>query len=151
MKNSILILSVFFIFACSVFGQQKELLYADVNQSSGNQLYANANHKEARNETFKKELNHRAISSFNLAEYINSNLIYPDLAQANFVEGQVLAEVSLDAEGKVMDVTIIKGLGFGCDEQVIKVLKDMPQWIPAIRKGTNVAQNVIIPVQFQLQ
>jgi len=98
-----------------------------------------------------KALHKRATSTYDLFGYLYGNIRYPEIAQENAIQGKVIAQVSIDAQGAVSDVKIIKELGFGCDEEVIRVLKAMPAWEPAIQNGKAIAQNITIPLHFRLQ
>jgi protein TonB len=72
-----------------------------------------------------------------IGEFIRDNLRYPDEALEQKVEGVVRARVTIDVAGKVVKVDVIKGLGYGCDEEAIRVLKLLVFKIPGnkIRKG----------------
>lgn len=86
-----------------------------------------------------------------LADYLACHLEYPPLATENCIEGTVEALVVIGQQGEVREVSIVTGLGFGCDEAVIKVLKQMPAWMPRIRNGKPAAASVIVPVRFQMR
>lgn len=85
-----------------------------------------------------------------LIEYLSQHLVYPELAHENSLEGTVKAEVSLNEAGEVTEVCILEGMGNIMDTQVIKMLREMPRWIPAARNGHTVSQRLIIPVKFVL-
>lgn len=86
----------------------------------------------------------------NLIEYLSQHLVYPELAHENSLEGTVKAEVSLNEAGEVTEVCILEGMGNIIDTQVIKMLREMPHWIPAARKCYTVSQRLIVPVKFIL-
>jgi len=66
-----------------------------------------------------------------LSTYINTYLIYPAQAKYNNIEGKVLISVIINESGKPGNVMVIKGIGHGCDEEAIRMVISMPQWIPA--------------------
>jgi TonB family protein len=84
------------------------------------------------------------------AAYCKTHLEYPQQARENGIEGLVLAKVTVSASGKISDVQIVQKLGFNCDEAVMKLLKEMPNWNPAVQNGQAVAQKVYVPLFFHL-
>lgn len=56
-------------------------------------------------------------------ENIIAQLAYPEQAKANHVTGFVTVEYTVDKDGSTKDITVIKGLGYGCDEEAIRVIK----------------------------
>jgi len=152
MRIFILILAITAITVIQLAGQEinnDAIAAVSIQQkTSYNNKAVNADTKET---LTVNSINSRAQFNSNITEYLNKKIVYPELAQKNFVEGKVLAEVTIDAEGKVQDVVILKSLGFGCDEQVVKTLSEMPNWTPATRNGVSIPQTTIIPVQFRLQ
>jgi protein TonB len=72
-----------------------------------------------------------------IGEFIGKNLRYPDEAIREKIEGVVRARVTIDVSGKVVKVEVIKGLGYGCDEEASRVLKLLVFKIPGnkMRKG----------------
>ena len=86
----------------------------------------------------------------NLSEYLSQHLVYPKLAHENSLEGTVRAEVLLNEAGKVTEVRILKSMGNAIDAQVIQLLREMPNWVPAARNGHTVSQRLIVLVKFRL-
>ncbi len=84
-------------------------------------------------------------------QYIGKNLNYPRLAVRNRVEGKVFVSFIIDTDGSITDVEILKGIGAGCDEEAIKVLKNAPRWYPGKQRGKAVRVRMRIPVIFQLR
>lgn len=89
--------------------------------------------------TFLKVVNH-----------IKSNLKYPEEALKNKVQGQVVVEFVIDANGAVIDPVIKQGIGSGCDEEALRVVSMMPAWIPGKQDGQNVKVKFKLPVVFQI-
>lgn len=58
-----------------------------------------------------------------MIKFINDNLRYPDDALANKVEGTVKIEFVVDGQGKIVETKILKGLGYGCDEEATRLVK----------------------------
>lgn len=57
--------------------------------------------------------------------YVADNLVYPKEAIENKVEGTVFLSVEIDDNGRVIDVQVKKGIGFGCDEEAVRLVKGM--------------------------
>jgi protein TonB len=84
-------------------------------------------------------------------EYIGKHLVYPSLARENAKEGKVVLSFVIDAEGKVSMSEVERGIGFGCDEEALRVINKMPNWTPATQNGKPVAVRLLLPVVFRLQ
>jgi len=85
-----------------------------------------------------------------IATYLKENIIYPDEAFQKKIEGKVLVQVTIDKEGRVTKPSIVEGLGYGCDEEVSRVLSNMPKWIPAQANKKPVTKSYILTVSFSL-
>jgi TonB family protein len=86
-----------------------------------------------------------------LQNYLQSNLKYPTDARANGIQGQAIASFYINAEGQVADIQIEKSLGYGCDEEVRRLLESTQQWQPARLNGILVESKVRVAVNFQLK
>ncbi len=67
---------------------------------------------------------------------MKENLIYPEAAKSNDITGKVTLEFKLDKLGNISDIKVVKGIGYGCDEEAIRLLKEGPEWLPARNKKT---------------
>jgi len=85
-----------------------------------------------------------------LNAFISLNLVYPYKALEKKVEGKVILEFAVKADGTSSDIKVIKGIGFGCDEEAVRVFQMMPPWEPAQCGGKNVATKVVYPVIFKI-
>ncbi len=84
-----------------------------------------------------------------LKEFITKNLIYPKEALENRVEGSVEVAYEVDGLGKIRNVKIISGLGFGCDEEVIRLV-NMLVFQKAVNKGKRTLTRKKLKVDFKL-
>lgn len=82
--------------------------------------------------------------------HINTNLKYPKEAIEKKVSGQAIVEFVVDTNGEVINPKIVKSLGAGCDEEVLRVIGLMPAWIPGQLAGVPVKVKMNLPVMFQL-
>ncbi len=85
-----------------------------------------------------------------LGKYLSRNLKYPRQASQNNIEGTVYAQFVVDSHGKISDVKILKGIGYGCDEEAERVVKAMPAWNPGKQGGRGVSVRFSLPIKFKL-
>ena len=85
-----------------------------------------------------------------LIEYLNRNLSYPKEARQRGLQGKVLISFIVGKTGEVSSVSIIRGIGGGCDEEVVRVIESMPDWQPANKGNKPVSVKMVIPVCFKL-
>jgi TonB family protein len=83
-------------------------------------------------------------------DYIQNGLIYPKNAIMNNIEGTVEIEFSILRDGNLADFTILKGIGYGCDDAVIGIIKKSPLWRPGIYQGRPIVVKESVSVKFSL-
>lgn len=86
-----------------------------------------------------------------LGEYLGQNLKYPVAAEKAKAEGTVFINFILTKEGDVTDLKVLKGIGYGADEEAVRVMSGMPRWIPAKQNGKAVNVRYNMPIRFQLE
>jgi protein TonB len=84
-------------------------------------------------------------------EYISKNIKYPPLARENGISGRVFVNFIVDKNGNVKDVKVLRGIGGGCDEEAIRVIKSMPDWKPGKQNGRAVQVSFNVPINFTLR
>lgn len=82
--------------------------------------------------------------------YIQQNLTYPAQARDSGVEGKVFIEFVVAKDGSLQDVKAVKGIGAGCDEEAIRVIKSAPGWHAGTIAGKPVKFKMILPITFKL-
>lgn len=87
-------------------------------------------------------------SKFN--EFISQNLKYPKKALRANVEGKVIVSFIVEANGNLSDIEVVKGIGYDCDEEAVRVLLTTPDWIPGQQMGRNVKVRVLLPLTFAI-
>jgi len=85
-----------------------------------------------------------------LRKFLSLNLRYPSQALEGKVEGEVIVSFRIDEAGHVSEPVVLKGLGHGCDEEAIRVVKNMPDWVPARKNGKHVTVVYNLPIVFEL-
>ncbi|MCG8310821.1 MAG: M56 family metallopeptidase [Cytophagales bacterium] len=83
-------------------------------------------------------------------EYIRSNLRYPYEARRRGIEGKVFVEFVVAPDGRLTDVKTAKGIGAGCDEEAVRVIRESLPWNPGTQNGRNVHVRMILPISFKL-
>lgn len=87
----------------------------------------------------------------NARQFLANNIQYPDEAVENGVNGTVQVKFTVELDGSISNIQIVRKLGYGCDEEVVRVLKRMPKWSPAKLNGKNVRSYYTMPVSFRTQ
>lgn len=64
-------------------------------------------------------------------QYLKSNVVYPKAALDNKVEGEVTVSFLVNPDGTMSEFVVVKGIGFGCDEELIRLIKAGPPWQPS--------------------
>jgi len=84
-------------------------------------------------------------------KFLADNIVYPQQATENGIQGTVYVSFVVDSKGKVTDVKVLRGIGGGCDEEALRVVKMMPQWHPGKQNGKLVRVLFNMPIYFKLQ
>ncbi|MBN1338782.1 MAG: TonB family protein [Bacteroidales bacterium] len=85
-----------------------------------------------------------------LNSYLVKNLHYPDSARKAGIQGEVFIGFTVKRNGTIADVKTLRGIGFGCDEEAVRVVESMPPWEPGKQRGKNVDVLYTIPISFRL-
>ena len=94
----------------------------------------------------------RKCSNQKLMENIFTNLKYPKEAKDNGVEGMVVISFVVGRfNGSILEPEIVKSLSPECDAEVMRVVKNMPPWIPGEHDGKKVDVKYHLPVKFKLE
>lgn len=83
-------------------------------------------------------------------QYLEKNLQYPQDALLNNVEGRVTVTFAVETTGLLSDFKVVKGIGNGCDEEVIRLIKSGPKWNPTKRDETAHKSVIKVRMRFQL-
>ncbi|HWA35426.1 MAG TPA: TonB family protein [Cyclobacteriaceae bacterium] len=81
-------------------------------------------------------------------KYLEKNLRYTAEAIENKVKGKVTIGFTVTTAGDLTDFNVVKGLGHGCDEEVIRLVKEGPTWSPSTRDDVAVESEVKVRVKF---
>ncbi len=83
-------------------------------------------------------------------EFLGKNMKYPAAAQRANVGGKVYVQFVVNVDGTIQDVQVVKSVGFGCDEEAIRVIKAVPRWNPGKQSGRAVRSRFTQPITFVL-
>ena len=83
-----------------------------------------------------------------IIKFVQENIKFPAEAKENNVHGKLMVSVVVEKDGSLSDITVKKGLGYGLDEEIVRIIKMMPKWQPAQHKGKAVRQSQMIVIPF---
>ncbi|KXX67927.1 energy transducer TonB [Flammeovirga sp. SJP92] len=83
--------------------------------------------------------------------WLGKKLKYPSHAKRLGVEGKVFVEFVIEKDGSLSNLKVVRGIGAGCDEEAIRILKMCPKWSPGEQRGRPVRQKMVLPISFRLQ
>jgi hypothetical protein len=83
-------------------------------------------------------------------ELLKQQMIYPKDAIDNNIEGTVQLGFKIEKDGSAVDFKILKGIGYGCEQQLTNIIKHLPKWRPAFENGRLVITQQTVSVEFKL-
>jgi TonB family protein len=85
-----------------------------------------------------------------LLSFISSNLVYPEKARNEGIQGRVVASFTVWSDGKLRDIQIVRGISPELDAEALRIIKAMPAWKPGRQSGKDVAVKYALPINFKL-
>ena len=85
-----------------------------------------------------------------LINFLNANIVYPQQAAQDKVEGKVVVQFTVKKTGKIDDVKVLRSVRKDLDDEAVRVIKMMPDFIPAKQNGKTVDMLYTVPVNFKL-
>lgn len=82
--------------------------------------------------------------------FLGNTMNYPVQARRGGVQGEVFVQFIVEKDGTITNSKIIKRIGGGCDEEVLRVMEQAPKWNPGRQKGKPVRQRYTLPIIFKL-
>ena len=83
--------------------------------------------------------------------YIAKQVKYPAEAKKAGAQGRVFIGFIVEPDGSLSDFKVLRGIGYGCDEEALRVVKSMPKWQPGMHRGKAVRVQYLVPVNFRLE
>ena len=84
-----------------------------------------------------------------MMKFIKQNYKKPRKANELGISGRIFVQFVVDKSGTIKNVSIAKGIGHGCDEEAVRVLKMMPKWVPGKQNGRAVSVKYMVPIRVQ--
>ncbi|MEE1085037.1 MAG: energy transducer TonB [Paludibacteraceae bacterium] len=85
-----------------------------------------------------------------LMEFLKSNLVYPKAAQDSSIQGRVIVKFTIEKDGSITDVEVVRGVHPALDEEAVRVVSMMPKWKPGTQMGDTVRTKFTLPVLFKI-
>ena len=82
--------------------------------------------------------------------FLRDNIRYPAIARESGIQGTIFITFVVERDGSITDVKIVRGIGGGCDEEAIRVVQNMPRWVPGKQRGRAVRVQFMMPIRFTL-
>ena len=86
-----------------------------------------------------------------LAAFIQRNLVYPKQAMDDKIEGTVFVSFTIERDGTVSNVRVLRDIGGGCGAEAVRIVKMMPKWKPGKQRGRTVRCQFNLPIKFRLE
>lgn len=83
-------------------------------------------------------------------KFLARNIKYPTKASEADVQGKVFVNFVVTSAGDIENVKILKGIGYGCDEEAARVVSKFPKWTPGKQDGKAVSVKFTVPINFML-
>ena len=84
-------------------------------------------------------------------KYLAMNIHYPATAKENNIQGKVFLTFTIESDGKLDKIKVLRGIGSGCDEEAMRVISASPRWNPGYLYGIPVNVKYQVPIGFFLQ
>ena len=85
------------------------------------------------------------------SKWVNSKLVYPEIAKENGVQGRVTLQFTVEADGRVTNVKVLRGVDESLDKEADRVVSSSPKWKPGKQRDRAVKVTYTFPVIFQLR
>ena len=85
------------------------------------------------------------------SKWVNSRLVYPEIAKENGVQGRVTLQFTVNADGTVSNVKVLRGVDSSLDKEAVRVVSSSPKWTPGKQRDRAVKVTYTFPVIFQLR
>ncbi len=86
-----------------------------------------------------------------LLNYLSEHINYPEGYEETCVQGRVVITFVVEKDGSLSDITVLKSLEKAFDEEALRAVKSMPNWIPGMQDGEPIRVKYAVPVNFRLK
>lgn len=85
------------------------------------------------------------------SKWVNERLVYPEIAKENGVQGRVTLQFTVNADGSVSNVKVLRGVDSSLDKEAVRVVSSSPKWTPGRQRDRAVKVTYTFPVIFKLR
>ena len=142
-RTLLLVLISLFAISCLIQAQDKKTIYYLVDSSIVIDPGANGTFIDI------KQMPQFPGGEEKLLKFISKNIIYPEKAKNEKIEGRVFCKFIVNRDGSVSDIKVVRSLDASCDAEAIRVLKLLPKFIPGKQNGRNVRVWYSLPIAFK--
>ena len=129
------------LFMLFIFGSMTQLSYAQSEQDSTQKEY----------QFFEiTEVPKFPGGANEMMKFLSENIVYPDIAQDNGIQGTVSVQFVVDKDGSLTDIKVLRNPGGGLGDEGKRIVELMPKWSPGYQKNEPVRVKMIIPLRFKL-
>ena len=84
-------------------------------------------------------------------KWVFSKIVYPEIAKENGVQGRVTLQFTIDTDGSIRNVKVLRGVDSSLDKEAVRVVSSSPKWQPGMQRNKPVKVKYTFPVVFQLR
>ena len=84
-------------------------------------------------------------------KWVFSKIVYPEIAKENGVQGRVTLQFTIETDGSVKNVKVLRGVDSSLDKEAVRVVSSSPKWSPGMQRNKPVKVKYTFPVVFQLR
>lgn len=99
----------------------------------------------------KTDIPQPSVGMADYQKYLKDNVVYPKTAIENNIGGEVTISFMVNRNATLSDFVVEKGIGHGCDEELIRLIKSGPVWVPAVKNNTSVNQKTSLSFEFDIR
>jgi len=85
-----------------------------------------------------------------LFKFLESNLIYPEDAKKDSIQGRVICRFTIDTDGSITDIQVLRSVHPSLDAEAVRVISAMPKWVPAEIDGKKIKRKDTFPIVFKM-
>jgi TonB family protein len=89
-------------------------------------------------------------AGYDYNKYLNGHIHYPDTARKHKIQGRVIIKFIVNEDGSISDCQVMRGIGGGCDDEALRVVRSFPRWKPGLQDGKPVKVYFTLPIVFKL-
>ena len=84
-------------------------------------------------------------------KWVYNQIEYPEIAKENGIQGRVTVQFTIDKDGSVKDVKVLRGVDSSLDKEAVRVIQKSPKWSPGKQRNKPVKVKYTFPIIFQLR